>query len=208
LSSRALLALSGRKPTIERMDPRRRVATLGVAVGGVLTGHWLTYEVVSLGGHTRTTLLRVTGHAYLSFANDLALILALSAFAALFVGQLSAANGTGRAVGITRRVVAFQVSAFVLMEVLERVTAGAPLGELIRTGVLPVGVATQAVVALVAAASIRWMLRVADRVAAVLSRPAVPTRAVAAAHPLPQPVFRAVRRHLSAAGVRGPPLSV
>jgi hypothetical protein len=190
------------------MDPRRRVATLGVAVGGVLVGHWLTYELVSPGGHARTTLLRATGHAYLGFANDLALILALAAFAALFVGQLSAANGTGRAVGITRRVVAFQVSAFVLMEVLERVTAGAPLSELIRAGVLPIGIATQAVVALVAAASIRWMLRVADRVAAVLSRPAVPPRAVAAAHPIPLPVFTAVRRHLSAAGVRGPPLSV
>ncbi len=189
------------------MDPRRRVATLGVAVGGVLTGHWLTYEVVSPGGHARTTLLRVTGHAYLGFANDLALILALSAFAAMFVGQLSAANGTGRAVGITRRVVAFQVSAFVLMEVLERVTAGAPLDALVRTGVLPVGVATQAIVALVAAASIRWILRVADRVAAVLSRPAVSPRTIVA-HPLPQPVFRVERRQLSAAGVRGPPLSV
>ena len=190
------------------MDPRRRVATLGVAVGGVLTGHWLTYQVVSSNGHSRTTLLRVTGHAYLGFANDLALILALSAFAAMFVGQLSAANGVARAVGITRRVVAFQVSAFVLMEVLERVTAGAPLGELVRSGVLPIGIATQAVVALVAAASIRWMLRVADRVAAVLSRPTVPPRAVASAHPIPLPVFSEVRRHLSAAGVRGPPLSV
>jgi hypothetical protein len=189
------------------MHPRRRLATLGVAVGGVLTGHWLTYEVVSPGGHARTTLLRVTGHAYLGFANDLALILALSAFAALFVGQLSAANGMDRAVGITRRVVASQVSAFVLMEVLERVTAGAPLGALVRTGVLPIGIATQAIVALVAAASIRWMLRVADRVVAVLSRP-VPPRSVAAVHPIPLPVFSAVRRHLSAAGVRGPPLSV
>jgi len=200
--------LSGRKPTIERMDARRRLATLGVAVGGVLTGHWLTYRIVSPGAHARATLLRVTGHSYLGFANDLALILALSAFAAMFVGQLSAANGTNRTVGITRRVVAFQVSAFVLMEVLERVTAGAPLGELVRTGILPIGVATQAVVALVAAASIRWMLRVADRVAAVLSRPAVPPRATAAGHPLPQPVFRVAHRHLSAAGVRGPPLSV
>jgi hypothetical protein len=102
----------------------------------------------------------------------------------------------------------FQISAFVLMEVLERVTAGAPLAELVRSGVLPIGVAIQALVALVAAASIRWMLRVADRVAAALSRPAVPPRTTTAERPLPQPVFRAARRHLSAAGVRGPPLSV
>ena len=173
----------------------------------MLTGHWLTYDIVSPAQHARTTLLRVTGHAYLGFANDLALILALSAFAALFVGQLSTASGAGAA-DITRRVVAFQVSAFVLMEVLERVTAGAPLGGLIRTGVLPVGVATQVVVALVAAASIRWILRVADRVAAVLSRPAVPPSADSAVRAIPIPAFRAVGRHLSAAGVRGPPLSV
>ena len=190
------------------MDPRRRLATLGVAVGGVLTGHWLTYQVVAPAGHARTTLLRATGHAYLGFANDLALILALSAFAAMFVGQLSTGSGTDRVAGVARRVVAFQVSAFVLMEVLERVTAGAPLGGLIRTGVLPIGIATQAVVALVAAASIRWILRVADRVAAALSRPAPALRAVEIARAVPLPVFPAVGRHLSAAGVRGPPPSV
>ena len=190
------------------MDPRRRLATLGVAVGGVLAGHWVTYQVVSPGAYARTSLLRVTGHGYLGFANDLALILALAAFATLFVGQLSAANGSGPAVGITRRIMAFQISAFVLMEVLERVTAGAPLSELLRTGVLPVGVAMQAIVAVVAAASIRWMLRVADRVSAMLSRPVVPPPVVDATHPIHPPVFVAARRHLSAAGVRGPPPSV
>ena len=187
------------------MDARHRLATLGIAVGGVLTGHWLTYLVVSPGEHARTTLLRVTGHAYLGFANDLVLILALSAFAALFVGQLSVATGTARTVEITGRVAAFQVSAFVLLEVLERVTAGAPLGELIRTGVLPIGIATQVVVALVAAASIRWLLRVADRVAAGLPRVAVPPRADVATLALLSPVFHAIRRDLSATGVRGPP---
>ncbi len=200
--------LSGRKPTIERMDARRRLATLGVAVGGVLTGHWLTYQVVSPGGHARTTLLRLTGHAYLGFANDIALILALSAFAALFVGQLSAATDSAGAGDITRRVVAFQVSAFLLMEVLERLTAGASLGELVGAGVLPVGIAMQVAVALIVAASIRWLLRVAERIAAVLPGPAAPPRAVGVIRVIPRPVFRATPRHLSAAGLRGPPPSV
>ena len=45
------------------------------------------------------------------------------------------------------------------MEVLERVTAGAPLAELIHTGILPIGIAAQAAIGCVAAQAIRWLLR-------------------------------------------------
>jgi hypothetical protein len=187
------------------MNARRRSSTLGIAVGGVLLGHWLTYRAVSPDAHARLRLLRHTGHAYLGPANDLALVAALTAFAALFVGQLSATARTGRMVGVTRRIVAFQVSAFVLMEVLERVTAGAPLDGLIRTGILPIGVGVQVAVALLAAVAIRWLVRAADHVAAVLARPGAPRPRGVVAIAVPTAIPVPVRRHLSAAGVRGPP---
>lgn len=190
------------------MSAGRRLATLGVAMGGVLTAHWLTYATVAPSATARATILHKTGHAYLGFANELALVVALAALAALFVGQLSSPTAPARATGVTRRVVLFQVGAFVIMEVLERVTAGAPLSELIHTGVLPIGIAAQVAVGLVAAVAIRWLLHVADRVAAALAQAAAPARRDVARQPLPVPAFVPRDRHLSAVGLRGPPLPV
>jgi len=186
------------------MSVRRRAATLGVAVGGVLLGHRVTYLVLAPSAHARTVLLDRTGHAYLGLANDLALVAALTGLAALFVGQLVAtARGDRGGDHLTRRIVAFQISAFVLMEVLERVTAGAPLGGL--ASVLPLGIATQTVVALLAATLIRLLLRTADRVAAALGRPAPLSTRPIVTFATPRPVAIPLGRHLSAAGVRGPP---
>ena len=69
---------------------------MGVAVGGVLAGHWLTYLVVAPLAGSRATILHQTGHAYLGLANDLALVVALAAMATMFIGQL-AEPGAGRA---------------------------------------------------------------------------------------------------------------
>jgi len=55
---------------------------------------------------------------------------------------------------------------------------------------------------------IRWLLRTADRVAAALGRAATPPRRDVPRPLLPRSVFTPVDRHLSAAGVRGPPSSV
>ena len=116
------------------MSARRRLATMGIAVGGVLAGHWLTYLVVAPIAGSRTTILHQTGHSYLGLANDLALVAALAAMASMFIAQLVHPVPAGRLLGITGRVVRFQVCAFVSLEVLERVTAGSPLSELIRSG--------------------------------------------------------------------------
>ena len=103
-------------------------------------------------------------------ANDLALVVALAAMATIFIGQLTSPAPAEQLAGITARVVRFQVSAFVLLEVLERVTAGVPLAELVHTGILPIGVAVQVGIGYLAARAIRWLLRAADRVAAALGR--------------------------------------
>jgi hypothetical protein len=190
------------------MSARRRIATMGIAVGGVLAGHGLTYLAVAPAASARTAILRQTGHAYLGLANDMELVVALAALATMFIGQLTDPTPVGRLPGIATRVIRFQVCAFVLLEVLERVTAGAPLAELVRTGILPIGIAAQVAIGYLAAQAIRWLLRSADRVAAAMKgRTLSPNRTVS--RPLlPQVVFVPVDRHLSAAGVRGPPSSV
>lgn len=190
------------------MSARRRLATLGVAVGGVLAGHWLTYLAVVPVAGSRAALLHDTGHAYLGLANDLALVSALAAMATMFIGQLTHPEPSGQLRGLTARVVRFQVSAFVLMEVLERVTAGSPLAGLIHTGILPMGIAVQVGIGCLAASAIRWLLRTADRVAATFTSAAAVPRLDVARVFLPETVFVPAGRHLSAAGVRGPPSPV
>ena len=177
-------------------------------MGGVLVGHWLTYLAVAPIAGSRATILHQTGHSYLGLANDLALVAALAAMASMFIAQLTSPAPAGHLLGITGRVVRFQVCAFVALEVLERVTAGSPLSELIRSGILPIGVAAQVAIGILAAFAIRWLLRTADRVAAALGRAAAPPRRDVPRPLLPEPVFVPVFPHLSAAGVRGPPSSV
>jgi hypothetical protein len=190
------------------MSARRRLATMCVAVGGVLAGHWLTYLAVAPMAGPRAAILHETGHTYLGMANDLALVAALAAMATMFVGQLTDPAPAGLLEGITGRVVRFQVSAFVALEVLERLTAGSPLAELIHSGILPIGIAAQVGIAYLAARAIRLLIRTADRVADALGRAAAPPSRVAPGPLQPEPVFVPAEFHLSAIGARGPPPSV
>ena len=186
------------------MDARRRPAVLGVAVGGVLAGHWLTYMTVSPTSHAREALLHDTGHAYLGLANDVGLLVVMAASAAIFLGRLTAKDLNTR-MSITRSIVGFQVGAFLAMEVLERITAGAPLASLAHHLLLPVGIALQIGVGVLASVLIRWLLRVADRVASAIAIGAVAPARSALAFALPQAAFVPIGRELFAAGVRGPP---
>lgn len=186
------------------MGSRRRLATLGVAVGGVLAGHWLTYLAVSPTSHAREALLHDTGHAYLGLANDVGLLVVLAAFAAIFLGRLTTTDPNTRPT-ISRRIVGFQVGAFLTMEVLERITAGVPLTELARHILLPTGIAFQIGVGLLASAVIRWLLRLADRVASTIATGAAAPGRPAPAFALPASAFVPTGRELFATGVRGPP---
>jgi hypothetical protein len=189
------------------MSARRRLATLGVAIGGVLVGHWLTYLAVAPIAGSRAAILDQTGHGYIGMANDLALVAALAAMATMFIGQLTSPVTAGNLQGLTKRVVRFQVGAFILLEVLERVTAGSPLAELIHTGILPIGIVAQVGIGHLAALAIRWLLHTADRVAVALGR-AIACRRIVLRPLLPATIFVPAERYLSAAGVRGPPSSV
>ena len=195
-------AVSGRKPTIAGMNARRRLATLGVAVGGVLVGHWLTYLLASPEGHARAHLLRSGGHAYLGLANDAGLVLALAALASIFLGRLIG-DDEGSA-GIARRLVTFQIGAFLTMELLERITAGDPLAPLFHLWILPIGIVAQCLAALAGARLTRLVLRAADRANELFGTPdAIASRGIVAALRRLEPLVPS-RLEVAAVGVRGP----
>jgi hypothetical protein len=157
-----------------------RGAALGIAVGGVLLGHWATYALVSPSLGARRALLARTGHAYLGMADQLALAVTLLAFGAVFLGRLTRpGEGQPRTLELVTRLASFQVAAFLAMEVAERISAGSPLGELFHGPLLGIGILAQVAVAAGGALAIRWLLRAAD----------LATTFAGTHIPLPRPAF-------------------
>jgi hypothetical protein len=189
-------------------DPARRRSVVAIAAGGVLLGHWLTYLVVTPAAHRRAAELATTGHAYLSVANAMGMALASVALAAIFLSRLTHRRAGSSSTGSWLiRLGAFQAAVFVSMEVVERVSTGAPLSGLLQHGILPIGVPIQLGVAALGALAIRWLLRAADGVGTILSVATVPPHAgfIDLFVPtLPVPM----RPVLAAAGIRGPPSAV
>ncbi len=63
------------------------------------------------------------------------------------------------------------MGAFAAMELVERLSAGAPLRGVLHDWLLPLGIGIQVGVALAGAVAVRWLLHVAD-IAAERGRPA------------------------------------
>ena len=180
-----------------------RHAVFGVAAGGVLLGHWLTYAVAGPRGSDAAAALARTGHGYLSMANDLALTMTLAGVAIVFLGRLTRPDDGAPTWRITAlRLAVFQIAAFGTMETLERLSAGAPMRDLI--GLMPIGVAVQTVLAALGGLLIAWLLRVAALAETVLG--AVPPLV----RPMTSPVVVIAWRPpaclaVTADGIRGPP---
>jgi hypothetical protein len=184
----------------------RRQVGFGVAVGGVLLGHRLTYLLAV--PHRTGAVLRETGHGYLPSLNDLGTVVAVAALAAVFLDRLvDPDRDRPGSIGLAARFVGFQVGVFLAMETAERAVAGQPLAGVLDHGIIPIGVVVQTGVALVAAAAIRWLVAAADT-----------ARSMRAATPIPQvrrpvaalvPVYVPPRLHpaLASVGLRGPPSS-
>jgi hypothetical protein len=189
-----------------RIGGTRRRAALGVAAGGVLLGHAVTYAVIDPNAHQRAADLARTGHAYLGAANDLGLIAALVALAAVFLGGLTRRDDRTPGLGeLATRLATFQILAFTSMELLERLSAGASVGGVLHHGLLPVGIAVQAALAVVGAVAIRWLVRAAERVASIPgATPVAGRRAIAV---IIATLFAPPRPALAATGIRGPPLT-
>jgi hypothetical protein len=129
---------------------------LGLALGGVLAGHTLTYGLLQPDAHRRTELLASTGHAYLHTANDIGVAAVVLALAVVFLGGVLG-NPDVSPQQLVRRLVGFQVSAFLGMEVVERVVARASFADL--GGVVLVGVGAQLIVALAIGGVVALLVR-------------------------------------------------
>ena len=183
-----------------------RGAASGLAAGGVLLGHWLTYRLVSPHDQAREALLAGTGHGYLAVVDDLGQMLAVGALAAVVLGRLLDPSGPPadlrRWIG---RLAFLPVGAFAGMEVLERLSSGTPLGDLLQHGLLPAGVAIQLALAGVAALLVRWLLGVTGRLREALGRAAPLPRPAHILRRPTAPASPAVGTLLISAGIRGPP---
>lgn len=154
------------------MSARRSIRpslVLGLALGGVLLGHTLTYLLLVPDAHARAAELARTGHGYLDRASAIGVLAAVASLCALFLGGLLRSESAPTS-SILGRLASFQLAAFAAMEIVERVMAGAGMAHL--GPVLAVGVSVQGLVAIGIALVARLLLRAADRLVALRGRPA------------------------------------
>lgn len=189
--------------------PRLRgLPVFGFAAAGLLLGHALSYMLALPDPYHRDVVLTRTGHGYLPAAGQTAVILILAAVAAILArAWVNRAQGEPERFSSIAGTLAFvQIGAFAALEILERVVAGAPLGDLVRDHLLLIGIVAQAVVSLVGAALLSTFARTSARmVRAAMGRPvALPRPILVDALPAApdHPLGRIVG---SARDVRAPP---
>lgn len=181
----------------------RAVSVAGLALAGLVGGHAIGYAIAIPDAHHRSTLVAETGHGYLPAASWIAIVFGLAALGAGIVrGYVRRTHRRRERFGrAALAMMGMQALAFVLVEVFERLAAGAPLDTL-SPYLLLVGIAAQLVVGLVAALVLVGLRKLGSALRAQDFTPAaVPiecSRAPEAieAHPTPA---------LSANHVRGPP---
>jgi hypothetical protein len=128
----------------------RAVSLVGLGAAGLVGGHAIGYALAVPDVHHRSALVAQTGHGYLPSASWAAAVLGLGALvAALTAGYLRRGGKAGGGFRwVSLRLMPLQVGAFVALEVLERLIAGAPLGSY-SPRLAVIGVLTQVLVSLV-----------------------------------------------------------
>lgn len=175
-------------------------SVLGLALGGVVAGHWLAYA-----GAEHTRRATVAAHAWLAPASRLALVAVIATLAAVTLGRVvRPSDASPRWASVAAKLFAFQATAFLAVEVSERLIAGSRLHDL--PVLLPLGIAAQALVAVAGAWLFRTALRAGNVLGDLTSPPAGPqapvlsiTATVAGPWPVPAGVPTPV-------GLRAPPL--
>jgi hypothetical protein len=150
----------------------RDLPTFCFAFVGLIVGHLLSYLIAIPDAARRDAVLAETGHAYLHVAGDIAVVLAFAAVVTVGLRAVAERNATEVPSGfrLAWRLGALQASAFVAMEVGERLVSGAGLGELFADHLFATGIVVQLVIAAIGTLLLRWLGRVAVRIAAVLAR--------------------------------------
>ena len=151
----------------------RELPTFAFAFVGLIVGHLLSYLIAIPDPARRTLELAHSGHGYLHLAGDVAVILA---FAAAVTIGLRAVNGRGStnptsSARLAWRLGALQAGAFIAMELGERLASGGGFGELFNSPLFGIGIVVQLGIALIGAVLLRWIWRVAVRIAEALVRP-------------------------------------
>jgi hypothetical protein len=187
----------------------RAVVLFATALVGLVGGHLLGYLFAIPDAGARDALLARTGHSYLSKALIVASAAAIVAGATASVLGAARARQPGRGPlsyrNVALHLVALQLVGFLLLEVAERLLAGAPGADLLSP-VLIVGLPLQAVVAAVGALVLVLVARTAAAVVRALAAVTFPAEAPPAAPTLPieQPLPRTPLA--SPRITRGPPL--
>jgi hypothetical protein len=185
----------------------RGLPLAGAAAAGTLVGHWAAYLLAFPHAHARAEMLSEAGHGYWGSALKVVTVLALAGLGALVVRTAAVPNepmsGFRTFTWVFRRLAVLQILAFVCMEVVERMVAGAPLGALLGHDVFVLGLALQVAVAGLATVVLLAFGWTIVRVWSAMRRPRIarPPRVLA-------PVRVATSRSFdlsSSIAVRGPP---
>lgn len=171
---------------MRRRPSRHPAALLALGLGGVLAGHTVVYRLLIPDAHTRAAELAATGHGYLSSADAIATVAIVAALAFAFLGGVLREPGPSGAL-LVRRIATFQVTAFVAMELIERLASGT-VGHALPA-VLLVGLPVQLAIALAIAAVAAWLARAGRAVTGsprevVGARPALHAQGVTGRSPL------------------------
>jgi hypothetical protein len=192
----------------------RGLPVVGVAVAGVVLGHWLGYLLAVPDASIRAQVLSQSGHGYWLFAVKLAVIFGVTGLVTVFVRALGRlihphpdVEGEGdRFSTIAARLVGLQVLGFASMEVTERVAAGAPVASLLQHDAFLIGVLVQLLVAGIGALLLLRFARQADRMALAWfgARQSLPRPPAGPSLPAEPNAFRRLVV-AGSVGVRGPP---
>jgi hypothetical protein len=194
---------------------KRRRSTSGVAITGaaaaaLVLGHWAAYVLAYRQIRLRDAVLAQSGHSYLAPLGKLVFVLVFLCLANVLVEAVcerdASRNPPASLGSMVIRMTAIQVVGFSALEVVERLVARAPVIEMFGHYTYVLGVAMQAVTALVAALVIWLLARTAQGIRRLLS---VNGSRHHSAHVLQRAtsMFQVPLRRglLSASGVRGPP---
>lgn len=184
-----------------------RLGLLCAALCGVIAAHALAYVLVFPQSDLRHHTLGLTGHAYWPSAVLVAVALGIATVGARTVRELRGDEPRVGARAAVLRLALTQGVVFVALETLERAAAGVPLGSLVEGFLLPVGIATQALVAALIVVAVRLLARGAAALIRSLRRSPRSRATRRAARPTAASVSRRPLVLAGAQGSRGPPSS-
>jgi hypothetical protein len=191
------------------MSERRHLRdfpTFAFAFVGLFVGHLLSYVIAIPDTARRAIVLAHSGHAYLHLAGDVAVILGFAAAVTVGLRAVTTRDAPHRSstARLALRLGALQAGAFIAMELGERLVSGTGFGELFADHLFGIGIVVQLGIAAIGAFLLRWIGRVAVRIADALTppprRPAGTLRHRRTSSRRPRPAFAGI------VSARAPPL--